>query len=64
MLGEDRHELGATSHMRLTARDHCILRSLVGRKKGKTIQVHVLLVGEGLRAERNYNGLKVYMGLY
>ena len=47
--------LRATSHTRLKARDHCILRSLIGRKaRDSTSSLHIR--GDGLRVQRNYHG--------
>lgn len=40
------YSLRATSHTRLKARDHCILKLLLV-KKTKTVQVHSTLQGEG-----------------
>ena len=58
LLPLEKPHIRVTSYTRVKACDHCIWRSLSGRK-GRTIQVHFTPKGEGLRAQR-----KVYMDCY
>ena len=51
-----------TSHMRLKARDHDILRSLVGWKVA-ALQIHFTLEGEGQRAWEKSSWMKSLHGL-
>ena len=55
--------LKATSHVRLKARGHCILGSLVSPKT-EAVQVPFTLEGEGLRTRGDFHGCKVYMHFY
>ena len=48
-------ELGATSHTSLRARDHRILRSLIGQK-ADIVEVHLTLEGECLSGQRSHRG--------
>ena len=50
-------------YTRLKAHVHCILKYLIGQK-AVIVQVHFTLKGEGLRAQRNHSGLKVYINSY
>lgn len=50
----------ATSHIRLKAHDHCIFKSLIGKKRPR-LSKPLPLKGEGLRTQWNYHGCIFYM---